>query len=340
MRRALVTGAAGFVGRAFTRRLVRDGWEVTALDNMSAGIPLHQWHDPVSSLYSFRFAPTWDVRRGVAAMGYPDEYDLILHCAAIVGGRLKIDNAPLDVAVELEIDASFFRWVVGARPSGAGKPDRKPLVVYFSSSAVYPIELQGRQQHVSLAESLVTQGANRFGAPDQTYGLSKLVGEYLAHIAVKQYGARILIYRPFSGYGEDQSFDYPFPSIIRRVLNRENPLTIWGSGEQCRDFIHIDDVVEAVMQTKDVLKPGDTLNLGTGIATSFKQLATEAGVVLWSHDRKTVEVQCDTTKPEGVFYRVADTYKLSQLYKSKVSLEEGISRVAKFLSKQEKNHES
>ena len=76
-------------------------------------------------------------------------------------------------------------------------------------------------------------------------------------------------YRPFSGYGEDQSFDYPFPSLIRRVLNKEAPITIWGSGDQCRDFIHIDDIVEAVMQTKDVLKPGEVLNLGSGVSDEF-----------------------------------------------------------------------
>ena len=328
MKRVLITGAAGFVGRAFTRRLVRDGWEVVALDNMSAGEPLHKWHDPVAPHF-VRFRRMWDVRDGVAAMDYPDEYDLIIHCAAVVGGRLKLDGDPLAVATDLAIDSDFFNWVVKAK--------NKPKVIYFSSSAVYPVELQQRLQYIKLAESLVTQGATKFGRPDVTYGWAKLTGEYLAHLAVKQYGADVLIYRPFSGYGEDQSFDYPFPSIIRRVVNRENPIAIWGSGEQCRDFIHIDDIVEAVMQTKDVLKPGDTLNLGTGIPVSLRELAEMAlaEVRPTSYD----DVVCDKTKPEGVFYRVADTYKLSQLYKPRITLEEGIRRVAKFLSKQDKSHE-
>ena len=336
MKRVLITGAAGFVGRAFTRRLVRDGWEVVALDNMSAGEPLHKWHDPVVPHF-VRFQRMWDVRDGVAAMDHPHEYDLIIHCAAIVGGRLKIDNAPLDVAVDLEIDAAFFRWVVGARPSAVG-PDRKPKVIYFSSSAVYPVELQQRLQYIKLAESLVTQGATKFGRPDVTYGWAKLTGEYLAHLAVKQYGADVLIYRPFSGYGEDQSFDYPFPSIIRRVVNRENPITIWGSGEQCRDFIHIDDIVEAVMQSKDVLKPSDTLNLGTGVPTSFTHLSCAAWNLLFDPEIKYYPptIECDTTKPEGVFYRVADTYKLRQFYKPRITLEEGIRRVAKHLTEAKK----
>jgi nucleoside-diphosphate-sugar epimerase len=327
MKRVLITGAAGFVGRAFTRRLVRDGWKVVALDNMSAGEPPYKWHDPVSP-YSACFDRMWDVRSGTYSMDIPDMYDIVIHCAAVVGGRLKLDGDPLAVATDLAIDSDFFNWVVKAK----NKP--KVKVIYFSSSAVYPVELQQRLQYIKLAESLVTQGATKFGRPDVTYGWAKLTGELLAHYAVKQYGADVLIYRPFSGYGEDQSFDYPFPSIIRRVVNRENPITIWGSGEQCRDFIHIDDIVEAVMQTKDVLKPGDTLNLGTGIATSFIDLVKAASSTLVMYggvEVPRIQWECDKTKPEGVFYRVADTYKLSQFYKPRITLEEGIRRVAKHL---------
>jgi nucleoside-diphosphate-sugar epimerase len=81
------------------------------------------------------------------------------------------------------------------------------------------------------------------------------------------------------------------------------------------------------LQTKDVLKPGDVLNLGSGIPTSFYELAKLAAGYL---DAPTA-VECDPTKPEGVFYRVADVYKMSQFYQPKVSLEEGIRRVAEFI---------
>jgi nucleoside-diphosphate-sugar epimerase len=311
MKRALVTGGQGFVGRNFSRRLRHDGWAVTIVDDLLAhsDFLIHE------AFYA------QDIREWVRSYA-PDHYDLIIHCAAVVGGRLKIDGDPLAVATDLAIDSDFFNWVVKAK--------NRPKVVYFSSSAVYPIDLQVFR--VTLAESFVSQGSSRFGRPDMSYGWSKLTGEYLAHLAVQQYGADVAIYRPFSGYGEDQSFDYPFPSIIRRIVNRENPITIWGSGDQCRDFIHIDDVVEAVMQTKDVLAPGDVLNLGSGIPISFRQLVamahTECGL-----DTNTYpcDIECDTTKPEGVFYRVADTYKLHQFYKPKVSLEEGIRRVAAHL---------
>jgi len=114
----------------------------------------------------------------------------------------------------------------------------------------------------------------RWGVPDQTYGFAKLAGEFLARAAVRQYGMDVVIYRPFSGYGEDQALDYPFPSIIQRG-GQNARIRSWsgGSGLQTRDFIHIDDVVEAVVQTKDVLPNGAALNLGRGEAISFLQLA-------------------------------------------------------------------
>jgi GDP-L-fucose synthase len=246
--------------------------------------------------------------------------------AAIVGGRLKIEGDPLAVATDLSIDAEFFNWCVKAKPK---------KIVYFSSSAVYPIGMQGRTGYCKLSESFTNFDGTRIGVPDFTYGWAKLTGEYLAKQAVEKYGLDVVVYRPFSGYGEDQSFDYPFPSIVKRVVHGENPITIWGSGDQTRDFIHIDDIVECVLQTMDVLKPGEVLNLGSGISTSFKDLVHLA-TQLVCHEtkvRKTIGIECDTSKPEGVFYRVADTWKMNQFYKPKVSLEEGIKRVATHLTK-------
>jgi nucleoside-diphosphate-sugar epimerase len=317
--RALILGGCGFVGRHLVHACKQRDWHVDVVDNLSTGIKPEQWMSglawPDNCYYN-------DVRRiGVATP--TNRYDLIFHCAAVVGGRLKIEGDPLAVAIDLAIDSEFFSWAARLDP----QPKR---VVYFSSSAVYPVELQTRQMNCAPAESLVSFDTTRIGRPDLTYGFSKLAGEYLAGIAAKQYGLPVVIYRPFSGYGEDQDLSYPFPALVQKVLRaNDTAVSIWGSGEQRRDFIHIDDVIEAVFATMDALEPGHVLNLGSGVGTSFTELVDTICRVL--HKRVTSTV--DPSKPEGVFSRVADTLKLGRFYTPKISLEAGIRRVAAHLDR-------
>ena len=307
----LITGFAGFVGRAFTKRLLLDGHTIVGVDNFSStDYPGTWWpRDKASKFYNE------DVRE-YFRRHKSSQFDLVIHCAAVVGGRLKIDGDPLAVATDLAIDSDMFNWAVRSKPM--------PRVVYFSSSAVYPLELQVRNCYCDLSEPLVNFDAMRIAKPDMSYGWCKLTGEYLAKFAAEQYGLDVKVYRPFGGYGEEQSFDYPFPSIIRRVLLKQDPVVVWGSGDQQRDFIHVDDIVAGVLETMDKLPSGEVLNLGTSRAVSFRDLALLAGAT---------SVENDSTRPEGVFRRIADTHKLFQYYKPKITLEEGIQRVAKHLQK-------
>lgn len=320
MKNALVFGGAGFVGRALTKRLLAMDVATCVVDDLSTGLHPHMWLDvPEPAGFSFFKA---DVRDYCANRS--TQYDAVFHCAAIVGGRLVIEGDPLRVATDLAIDSDFFRWCVKAKPK---------KIVYFSSSAVYPINLQRKGQHCALSETFVDFNASKFGMPDKTYGFAKFAGELLAQYAVKNYNLDVVIYRPFSGYGEDQDPSYPFPAILRRIRNRENPLTIWGSGDQERDFIHIEDVVTAVLKTINVLQPGEALNLGTGFPTSFVQLAQMACNLDGAHG---LEIVTDKTKPEGVFSRVCDPYKLHQWYMPMIVLQQGIEMMLDALDRERK----
>ena len=317
--RVAIFGGAGFVGRRFARRLANQGHEVWVVDNLVAGLHPGQWAFPPSIWDKFHFVEK-DCR-DFFQWNDADAYDLIIHCAAIVGGRLKIDGDPLAVATDLSIDAEMFNWVVRAQ--------RKPKVIYFSSSAVYPTELQTKNCHCHLSEALVNFDGNRVSLPDKTYGWVKMSGEYLAKFAYESYDLHTVIYRPFGGYGEDQDFNYPFPSIIRRILNKEDPVVVWGSGEQRRDFIYIEDVIDAVLGSYETLHADTPLNLGTGYGTSFLELAQMACDVL-DYDAALAN---DPTKPEGVFSRVADASKLQQRNIPQTMLHTGIKKVADFLRK-------
>ena len=241
-----------------------------------------------------------------------EQFDLVIHLAAIVGGRTKIEGDPISVATDLSIDAEMFNWAVRTK---------QPRVIYFSSSAAYPIDLQKGEDAFKLKESDID--LEKIKNPDMTYGWAKLTGEMLSEHARKQ-GVNVHVFRPFSGYGGDQDLDYPFPSFIKRVKDKVPEFEIWGDGEQVRDFIHIDDIVEAVMKAVE-LDIQEPINLGSGEGTSFNELAD---LVMEVSGHKVPKKHL-LGAPIGVKYRVSDNSKMLSFYKPKVSLREGIERALK-----------
>jgi len=303
-RKALVTGHLGFIGRHMLRRLSQLGYSVTGFDIRG--------ECPVDARDFFR------TNR--------QRFDLVVHCAAVVGGRQTIESAPLSVAVDLAIDAELFQWALRTRPGA---------VVYFSSSAAYPINLQGLARAawendlhhgLPLVETEINHADDTFGKPDLTYGWAKLTGEVLAEHA-RAAGVRVHVFRPFSGYGADQDLSYPFPAFIQRALRRDDPFEVWGDGNQLRDFIHVDDIVNAVMTAVDEGFT-ETVNLCTGRGTSFNDLAR----LVTSAVGYAPEIKHRTDAPVGVTSRVGSPERMITFYRPRVSLEEGIYRAIRSAS--------
>lgn len=292
VKRALVSGDLGFLGRHFAAELEARGWEVAGLD--------------------VKRGPLEDCRRFFSAPeGWKfDHYDLVVHCAAVIGGREVIDGDPLATAVNLELDAAMFRWAAKAKPG---------WVLYFSSSAVYPVAFQTDHESRWLDES-DQDPTFPGGAPDQVYGWSKLVGEALAD-RLRAEGVGVTVVRPFSGYGSDQDPSYPFPAFLLRALHREDPFVIWGDGEQVRDFVHVDDVVAGALELVDQSVPGP-VNLSTGVGTSFNDLAR----MVCQAEGYAPQFQHLGEKPQGVRYRVGDPKQLHRFYVPDVSLRAGVIR--------------
>jgi len=156
-----------------------------------------------------------------------------------------------------------------------------------------------------------------------SYGWAKLTCEYLARLAYEKHDLKSVCYRPFSGYGEDQDDSYPFPSICKRALvNIGAPvLNVWGTGDQMRDFIYIEDCVDGVLATMDKIDDGDALNLSTGIYTSFKQFARIAAEECGYQP----EVIGLSDKPAGVYARGGDTKKQLEFgFNHKTGFREGV----------------
>ena len=280
----LITGHKGFVGKYFMKKYH---------DHSITGVDLKDGND-CRDLFK-----TSDER-----------FDLVIHLAAIVGGRATIEGAPLSVAADLSIDAEMCQWALRTRPG---------RVVYFSSSAAYPTSLQTTPYRLKEDDINLTDVRN----PDMTYGWAKLTGEYCLQF-LESAGIRSHVFRPFSGFGTDQDLTYPFPSFIKRGNDRADPFEIWGDGTQVRDFIHISDIVEAVDQAiiQDIAGP---VNLGWGRPTSFNELCE----LVCSAAGYQPEVKHIIDAPKGVDYRCSDNSKMLAFYQPKVSLEEGIDRALK-----------
>jgi nucleoside-diphosphate-sugar epimerase len=275
----LITGHKGFVGRNFVKALP---------DSKITGIDLKDGKD-CRDFFKIN----------------TEQFDLVIHLAAIVGGRATIENEPLSVATDLSIDAEFFNWVERTKPTN---------VVYFSSSAAYPIDLQNDHRQHRLSEYDLNLDAVR--NPDLTYGWAKLTGEYLGQFITD---SKLFVFRPFSGYGSDQDADYPFPSFIDRALSKADPFDIWGDGEQVRDFIHIDDIVQAVLWHVQTGYFG-TFNLCSGFATSFNELAK----MICEEADYAPAFNHVIEKPTGVLFRVGDPDLSHQYFIPQISLRDGI----------------
>ena len=325
-KRILITGAAGFVGRRLVGFMLEKGYDVVAVDSiapLTGGIDPNQgWplYDP-KDYKNFAFYKM-DCRDWFKK-NLDQKFDYAFHLAAMVGGREIIENNPLIVAEDLSIDSHFWQWCSKSKPE---------KVISFSSSACYPIELQRHDNNRLLKEEDISFEKN-IGMPDMTYGWAKLTCEYLGQIAFQKYGIKSVCYRPFSGYGEDQDLNYPFPSICKRILKNKNSelINVWGSGNQSRDFIYIDDCIEGVYKTMDKIDDGSAVNLSTGKLTSFIEFAKKTCDIIGFNPK----IEGTATKPEGVFARGGDVTKQHKLgFKHSIELNDGIKKALIYFEKQ------
>jgi len=245
--KALVTGGAGFIGSNIVRRLLELGHEAVVLDDLSSG-----YRENLLPGVPFHEA---DVRDAAAVAAALEGCDVALHLAASVGNARSIDDPAKDAQVNV---LGTINVLQAARRQGLRR------IVFSSSAGIF-----GELKTLPIAEDHPQD-------PDSPYGTTKLAAEKMCLVYNKLYGMRNVCLRYFNVYGVNQRYDAygnVIPIFADRIL-RGAPLTIFGDGEQTRDFVNARDVAAANLAAAAA---GDEVagpfNVGSGTRVTINDLA-------------------------------------------------------------------
>jgi nucleoside-diphosphate-sugar epimerase len=244
----LITGGAGFIGSNMARALSGAGNDVTVLDNLSSG-----FRGNLNGLDSLDFIEG-DVRDPKSVELAMRGAEVIFHLAASVGNKRSIDNPLQDAQIN----------VIGTlQVLEAARADKVRKIVVSSSAGIF-----GELKTLPIREDHPIE-------PDSPYGCTKLCEEKESLAYSKLFGFDAVCLRYFNVYGPNQPYDAygnVIPIFAFQMLRGET-LTIFGDGEQTRDFISVHDVVQA--NTKAALTKGvsGAFNLGSGTRITINQLA-------------------------------------------------------------------
>ncbi len=298
--RCLVTGGAGFIGTALTNRLVTEGHHVRVLDDLSAGDPAHVHPDALFTRGDVRDRPKlWTLLQRV---------DCVFHLAA----RVSVQESVLYPREYNDVNVGGTVALAEAiRDAGVRR------VVFASSATVY-----GPQTTQPVRETL-------WPSPKVPYAVSKLAAELYLFALGELNGIETVVLRIFNAYGPGQRIPPAHapvvPAFMKSVLTGAS-LVVHGDGNQTRDFVYIDDVVDALIAAATASGVNQAIiNVGSGEETSINHLIATLGQVT----QRQPEVIYNPHESGGIARLVADLGKARQLlgYRPRVSLQDGLQRL-------------
>jgi UDP-glucose 4-epimerase len=295
--RVLITGGAGFLGSALANHLLVQGHTVLALDDLSAGDPRRLAENVMLSRGDVRDVPKlWTLLQGVdcvyhlaarvrvpESIHYPSDYNQVN-----VGGTVALMEAMRDTGVR--------------------------RVVLASSGALY-----GEQQQQPIHEEQPPH-------PSSPYAVSKIAAEYYVSTLGRLYNIETVSLRIFNAYGPGQDLPPSYPPVIPQLLKQAQSggsLVIFGDGTQTRDFVFVDDVVDALTLAATASDANRALiNVGSGRGESINGLARRVSRVTG----KTINTLHNPTAPGGVSRLVADVSLARELlgWTPQTDLDEGL----------------
>jgi GDP-L-fucose synthase len=294
-KRVWVAGHRGMVGSAIVRRLARQNVRLQTVDRDAL-----------------------DLRRqsDVAAWVEANRPQVVVLAAAKVGGILANASYPADF---LEDNLAIELAVIGAAARcGVEK------LVFLGSTCIYP----------KLAEQPIREEALLTGALEPTnewYAIAKIAGLKLAQAYRRQHGLDFISVMPTNLYGPNDNFDlqssHVLPALLRKAddAKRANAaaITVWGTGTPRREFLHVDDLADAVVFLTETYSEEEHINIGTGEDISIRDLARLVCDVVGFRG----EIEFDASKPDGTPLKCTDISRLRGLgWSPTIDLREGLER--------------
>ncbi|MEW5755450.1 MAG: NAD-dependent epimerase/dehydratase family protein [Pseudomonadota bacterium] len=283
----LVTGGAGFIGSNLVDVLLQDGYRVRVIDNLSTGklenLPLHHANLEFINGDITDKALIDDVALGV---------DKIVHLAAIASVQASVDDP---IATHRANFDGTLNLLAAAQNHGINK------FIYASSAAVY-----GDVKTLPVPESAAL-------APLTPYAADKLAGEYYLDFYVRQFGLNALAFRFFNIYGPRQDPSSPYSGVISIFTERAKkglPITIFGDGEQTRDFVFIGDLVKVLVKGLEFPVSGfHVMNVGNGSGTSLLEMVSTIESIV-GHE---IEKKFANARPGDIRHSRANIDRLREL---------------------------
>jgi GDP-D-mannose 3', 5'-epimerase len=312
--KVLVTGGAGQIGSHLVEALVAKGAEVTVADNLWRGRKeyLIQNEEPLIDLER-RFLEL-DLANYDNCVKAAEGQDLVYHLADVVAGINYVFGNQFSVyATNAVVDANMLRAAVQCRV---------PSYVYVGTACSYPAEKQSVLNPPPFREDDVYPAS-----PESSYGWSKLMGEYACQLAQSEGLIDMGVLRLHNVYGPHCEMSpeksQVIPALIRKALNHpQEKFVIWGSGNQRRAFVYVADIVEALISVVEKALNSGVIQVGPDKSISIREIAEHIASIA----DKGIEIEFDTTKPEGDVDRSADWTRAKNLlnWAPRTSIEEGL----------------
>lgn len=250
--RALVTGAAGFIGSTLVDRLLADGHTVVGLDNLSTGKLANL--DSARTNENFEFVEADIVGDDLVAILADAKPEVVFHLAAQIDVRRSVTEPEFDATVNV---VGTVRLAEAARLAGVRK------VVHTSSGG----SIYGVPENYPVNETVPTD-------PESPYAASKVAGEIYLNTFRHLYGVDCSHIAPANVYGprQDPHGEAGVVAIFAKALLSGAPTKVFGDGSNTRDYVFVDDVVDAFVRASGSAGGAQRFNIGTGVETSDRQL--------------------------------------------------------------------